>query len=82
MDNKYNKEGKKMTSGRIREIAETYINGNIYDAKVATRKMSKIDLLEFLDCLASYYYQTLEDGQGNKLDGYAQAINAVKRLLN
>lgn len=70
-----------MKTGRIREIAESYINGNISDTKKSLQRMSKLDLLEWIDCMAQYYYQSLEDGQGNKLDGYMQAVSAATRLL-
>jgi hypothetical protein len=67
-----------MKTGTIRGIAESYINGNIGYTKKYINRMSKPDLLEFIDCLESYFYGKEE---GNK-NGYYQAISAVKMLLN
>lgn len=45
-------EGKTM---RKEEVAETYINGNISDAKKACDKMSKAEFVDLLDMLKGYY---------------------------
>lgn len=39
----------------IHEIAETYINGNISDAKKAVKRMSKAQFIDLLEHFRGYY---------------------------
>jgi hypothetical protein len=57
-----------MKPDKIAEIAETYINGNISDAKAALRAMSKRDVNKFILELAQY------------MDLY-EAVTTTERLL-
>ena len=45
----------------IEAIAETYINGNISDAKEAIKKMSKSQFIDFAEHMRGYYNKSLNE---------------------
>jgi hypothetical protein len=57
---------------RIKQTAETYLNGNISDAKKTVKRMNKADFLELIAILSDYYY-----GDGD----YRRAITDAEILV-
>jgi len=58
-----------MTTTKMQELLETYINGNISDFKQSIKHMSKYDLLDFIE------YCNDENVGGNTM------IRRIKNLL-
>lgn len=61
-----------MKTETIAETLETYMNGNITDAKNSVKKMSKLELLVFIEMME------MATGRDNTL---TPIINIVKNLL-
>ena len=49
-----------MTYGNIKQAVNDFINGNLSDSKRRVNKMSKLDLLEYVDYLAQNYQGEIE----------------------
>jgi len=66
-----------MTYGNIEQAVNDFINGNLSDSRRRVNKMSKLDLLEYVEYLAQNYQGMME----KDYFGYGVALTIAKEQL-